>query len=459
MKIPIVNIRQKMMLQLADVISNAKQSKTFLQSSFNASSGPNVLIVLAGIIFILSTAICSFWNRYIILIIIGGILIYLLARQFQKLIRWKRLGRNSVFFDPLFFYSVKPNSLEIFPLIDYLDSDIVLAADKKNYFARFHFKNGTILQTSNSPKDVNTLNFQNSLSNYSRIVKQSPDGSKFPRKFELTLKDKLNANQFPLIICAFGIILLFFILPIIIDFNQFKEAKDLNTATSYRAYLSNPNNIRHRDEVRFRIKTIYNIYINEYAKKTTNSLGAKSFQQVLEYLRDKDLYNLRLIFKSTSGVANTSKPGFNIVPITQSFSSEKIISHQEDVLSTLNSTLGTIFPSDIITLASENFKELPRLEIFYHYSNKENSFYYSEKEETLQENLRTWYYGIEINWSFSLYIPTKDFPIYTFDLTSKPAPRFTSESFSPDAVYNNMIISAFDDFKSEFSRQFFNVIN
>lgn len=443
------------MIRLVDVMKNSKQSGTFLQSRFIYSSGPNILLVLLGLLFITLVILVSNWDSFIYLIIAGGVLAFIFARQFQKLNRWIKLGRDAVFFDPLYFYSVKQFEIQIIPLIDYLDSDISLSADKHNYLARFHFKSCTILLICSSLKDHKFLNFRESITNYIRLIKRSPESSKTPREFDLTFQDKLNANQNPLLITAFSIIVLFFTLQIIIDSNLYKIAIGINTPTGFRSYLKEERNLRHRDEARFKIKEIYNYYISQYSEKAGTSLGASSFKQVLEYHRDKDLYNLKLIFTSKSEVANISTSGYNVVSITQSFSPEKNISRQNEVLNALNSSLGTIFPNDIVTLASESIDELPRLQVYYTYINKDNSLYYSEKEENVAEYLRTWYYGIEIDWYFSLFVPPKETPIFRFNLVSQPAPRFTSESFSADAVYNNMAFSAFNDFKSEFQRQFF----
>jgi hypothetical protein len=456
MKIPLVNIRPKMMAQLSETIFNSKQSRTYLQALILNRPYPNVWIILLGLIFCIITIENSSWQGSYLYLLFGGVLAFLITWQIQKWIRWKKLGKDAVFFDPLYFTSIKGEELEIIPLSDYLSADIMLSSDRLTYLARFHFKGKTVLQTCASNIDINVLNFQSKLFQYSTIVRQSKEGTKVPRYLSESFVDKISANQNPIIITGFILILLFFTIPIIIDSNQFNTAKDLNTATSYRSYLSEPKNIRHRDEARIFIKKIYNLYLNKYANQAVNSKGANSFQKVLEYLRDKNLYSLRLIFLSKSEVSDISNYEYQTVSVTPSFSLEKNISRQDDVSSALKSSLGTIFPSDVLTLATEDVEELPKLEVSYTYKNQENSLYYSEKEENIPEKSRTWYYGIEIDWYFKLFIPTQKNSLYEFKLVSKPAPRFTSESFSPDAVYNNMAISAFNDFRTEFQRQFLN---
>ena len=456
MKILIANIRQKMMVQLSEVIFNSKQSGTYLNANTWQVPFPNIWVIISGIIFCFIMAENEIWQGFYLYIIFGGLLAFLISKQAQKWIRWRNLGRDSVFFDPFYFYSIKGSELEIIPLSDYLYADILLSIDGYNYLARFHFKGKTILQACASKNDDNTLNFQNKVSQYSNILKQSPEANKVPRYLSGSLADKLNSNINPIIIAGFVVLSIFFTLPIIIDSNQYKKAVEANTASSYRSYLSIERNIRHRDEARTSIKGIYNKYINNYKTQTIKSQGASAFQKVLEYLRDRDLYTLSMIFTSKSELIDIPRRDLNIIFVTPSFTTSKNISRENEVVSTLRLSLGAIFPNDIVSLANEDKDELPKLEVYYTYKNNRNSLYYSEKEETISEQERTWYYGIEIIWYFKLFIPTQKSSLYEFSLVSKPALRFTSETNSPSDIYNNMAVSAFTDFSSEFRNQFLN---
>ena len=252
-------------------------------------------------------------------------------------------------------------------------------------------------------------------------------------------------------------VILWFALPNIIDNNDFNYAKGINTATSFRAYLSETKNVRFRDEARNQINKIYNQYIGKYRNSLySSSVGAEAFIKTLEYLRDKNLYNVTLHFTSVSHLKDiyASNNQYNIIPIAESFTKNKNASRENEVFKTIKSSLGSIFPTDVFNLTSTDNNIIPKFEVYYIYKNKSESLYYRFAEKDLPNNKKTWYYGIEIEWGFRILLPFSDKAIYEFNLKSEPANQFSSETFNPDEVYTNMAISAFNDFKDEFYKQF-----
>ena len=116
--------------------------------------------------------------------------------------------------------------------------------------------------------------------------------------------------------------------------------------------------------------------------------------------------------------------------------------------------LGEIFPSDIMSLDARHREETPRFRIYYVYKNKARSYYFPVAQEHLSEALRTWYFGIEIDWYFSIYLPTDTNQLYTFRLKSEPAPQFSAQASDAGSVYENMAESAYADFGSVLRQKF-----
>lgn len=455
MNISLNNLRLQLVHQILDVISVAKQKGNFLQASKIFSVNPSIPLILLGIFYSILLFLNAQWRYLWIFIAIGCILAYFITREFQKLSRLKKLGHNCAFFDQFYFYFVKEIEINIIRLTEYKFSDIVLSPDKKDYIVRFHFNDNTFPQFCSSHNDPNVITFQNNLTAYSNALKQPAENLSIPRLPSITLNDKINSNRYPIIISTISVLILFLLTPKLIDFNQFSNAKEINTATSYRIYLRETKNIRYREISRSKIKELYGKYIQDYSQLAVNSVGSKAFQKVLEYLRDKDLYSVRLIFTSASHISNEHLDGYKLIPITPSFSKEKNSLREDEVFSAIKSSFGKVFPSDIVTLNYENLEDIPILQVHYEYKNKEGSMYYSEQEEYLQDKSRTYYYGINIDWHFQLFIPSQKDPVYEFNLTSEPAPQFNSDLEIPDAIYNSMATSAFYDFVNEFNTTFF----
>lgn len=457
MKLSVGNIPSQTMARLLEAIANARQQGTYLAVHRSNLPPFNLWLIGAGILFVLLALIANEWLAYYWYVGAGTCLAYSLARQFQKWWRWRRLGKDAVFFDPLYFISIIGGGLEVLPLSHFNEADISLAAGGSHYIARFYFRESFILVPCFSKNDESTLRFQSALRQHCSVMRHSAVSQDSIQHIHHTLAEKIIARRAPLISAAFALILLWFILPITIDRNQYLFAKKKNTATAYREYLADLRNLKYREIARADIKNLYDLYIQKYQSRASASAGTNAFAQVVEFLRDKNLFTVRMLFFPRSELIDLPQSKeFHIIPVTPSFSPDKNQARQEGVISAVKASLGQMFPTDILTIASEESAELPRLEVYYTYRNNPKSIYYPVKEEHLPDRSRTWYYGIEVDWWFRISLPTQSDPIYDFNLVSRPAQQFNSESSMADAVYTNMALSAFNDFETEFHKQFLN---
>ena len=444
------------MARISEAVVNSRQKGTYLKVHRSSFPPLNLWLIAAAVVFSCLVFIVNQWSAYYWYVAAGTGLAYLVAEQVHKFWRWWKLGRDAVFFDPLYFVSIAGGQLQAFPLSHFNDTDIILAMDGKHYLARFHFQEASIIVPCVSSNDQKTLHFQNLLQQYSGIVKQSAVHQAPIQQFPQTWAEKIACRRVSMISAAFGLVLLWFIIPISIDRNQYLSASGKNTATAYRTYLAEPRNLRYRETARTDIRRLYDLSIKKYRGSSTGSEGANAFAQLVEYLRDKNLYTVRMLFYPQSKLIDLPPSSqYHIISVTPSFSKEKNEARQDQVISTVKTSLGQMFPTDILAIGGEELVDLPSLEVYYTYRNKSESIYYPEKEQYLPKTSRTWYYGIEIDWWFKISLPTQSEPLYVFNLVSQPAQQFQSESFTADAVYANMASSAFNDFQTEFYRQFF----
>jgi len=453
----LLSIPIEIRIRLRELVNFSKERGTYLRSSIHNAPTPNFWLIGFAIIFCLVLFSIRSWSLFYWLIILGSVLSFLLFKQTQYFFYWKQLGKDSVFFDSHYFIAVQNKIITILPLINLKYTDIVLAGNEKSYLIRFHFDTTTILQPIKNKNSELALKFQNILENYVSTIKQKEDQFNYNDGVNYSFTQKLIFQKNPIFAALFFAIALWLLLPSIIDSNAYNNAKDLNTATSYRIYLSEIKNIKYRDEARNEINKIYDKYITKYKNIIySSSSGAEALVETLKYLRDKNIYNVSLQFSSQSLLDDfySEVKDYKVIPITHSFTKDKNDSREKDVFKTIQASFGNIFPADVFNLSNKNDELAPKFEVYYVYKNNIESLYYRVEEENLPDTKRTWYYGIEIEWWFRIFLPKMENAIFEFSLISSPANQFDSESFSPDAVYTNMAISAFNDFKNEFYNQF-----
>ncbi|TFH06744.1 MAG: hypothetical protein E4H08_10545 [Candidatus Atribacteria bacterium] len=247
---------------------------------------------------------------------------------------------------------------------------------------------------------------------------------------------------------------LFFAVSACIDYNVYQEAHAVGTATAYREYLGDKRNVYYRGTAGYWLRALYDREIEAYNNRWGTSSGAAAFVTMLEYLRDHDIYSVPLTFEGRNLVKDVREEGFVVVSAVASFSIDKNRSRERSVAVEVGRTIGQYFPSDILRVDEGTARNGPHIAVDYTYRNESGSLYYPVDQSHLPESARTWYYGVQIDWTLSLYLLSGQPPIHQFTLTSEPAPQFTSYGESASAVYDAMAESAFDDFEDAFNEAF-----
>ncbi len=457
MNLPISEIPFHTINRMNKAVKTSKQQGTYLPSYYNAFPVTNPAFVILEIIYIVILLLVNSWALFYWLLVSGPVLIYFLLRQLQCIWYWKRLDKDGMFFDNFYFISVSGKTLHLFPLISFKYSDSILAIDERNYIIRFHFSNGSINQPCKAKDSPSVQQFQNLLNQYISMLKQKETSINYTNHFATTFYEKLSVRRNPLIASLFILTILWFTLPNIIDNNAFNHAKNINTATSFRTYLSEPQNVKFRKDAILHIRRIYDDYISKYKTLIfSHSSGSEAFVKVLEYMRDNDIFDVSMLFIPNSHLNDlySNVTDYRVIPITPSFTIEKNKIRETEVIQTLQASFGKIFPTDIFNINNYENNINPKFEVYYSYKNNTESLYYNLKESNLPDNQKTFYYGIEIVWNFRISLPIMPETIYKFSLTSQPAQQFSSETINSDAIYSNMALSAFNDFKNEFDKQF-----
>lgn len=456
MQIKLNKVPPEMILRLKSVIRITKDNGCYLNSCRPSSPFPNIFSILLLVIYFFVFILNSHWEGKLYLVFIGPLIMYFFAREFQKYWNWRVLGKDAFFFDSRYCTYIENETLVIESLSEYKNSDIY-EVKKGSYFkARFHFINNCIIIPI-FKEDNAYHNFTNYLIQNSILAKASNEVIDVGKNVKTNFSDKFGYKKPAIITAVFTFIILWFIVPKIIDYNQFQIAKRINTATSYREYLEEKRNLVYRENARSEIKGLYDYYIKKYMENSYGVKGAKYFKDVLIYLRDKELYTIEMVFVPSSELQDISDR-YYVKPVTPYFTSEMNAQRQNLVINTVKSSLNKIFPTDIVAISSSDSpsREFPRFTVIYSYKNKKESIYYPTKEENLPIKQRNLYYGIEIEWNFEISIKTSPNPIYSFSLHSEPAIQFSSETSNTDDVYSSMALSAFNDFNNEFTNRFFN---
>ena len=458
MEISLRELPFELRVKIKSILENAKTNGTYLKSSNPLFPKISYLIFLLFTFFLLSLYIISSWMFLSYFLIASSLVIFFFIREIQVIFNWIYLGRDSVFFDSNYFVCINNSELTLFQLKNFVTSERFLY--RKKVLASFSFQNSDKALIYSNHEDKDYLNFVNSLKLY---AKQVSDFNKYDieKYFRRKIFVKHFSNQkYTFILSAFILLILYFTVPILIDNNQFENAKNINTPSSFREYLSEKKNVLFRDEARVRIKSIYNQQIDKYIGKYRNLEGSSVFKEVLEYLRDRDFYYVQVEFNSKSNLEDISNRQLNIMSILPSFTHEKNLLRQKDALAAINSSLGKIFPTDIITFSDSVLQQqLPKIEIFYTYENNPDKLYFPTEQRGFSQDDKTYYYGLKIFWNFKLLLPTQKEPIFEFNLISEPLNIFTSKTLTSDDIYAGMANSAFKDFISEFDTKFYNTIS
>jgi|WetSurMetagenome_2_1015567.scaffolds.fasta_scaffold09331_6 hypothetical protein len=451
------NLSSQHFKEFYEDVLNSKKSGTYVKINNQKSLPINPWVVALSLVFTWVLISAYRWSSFYYFICIGPLIVYLLADQFQSIFRWYRLGKDAIWFGPMYFVSMVGKKFQKFPLTQFESTDITMESGGRAYIARFFFEGSCIILPCPSKSDIHFQRFQENIQRYCSALKFRGIEQVPAQKFKTTFLVQVMPHRGPIMYSIFSFILLIFLVPMLIDNNQYKLANQINTATSYRQYLSESRNIRHREIAQKDIRALYDQAIKAYKSKSSGTAGTVAFTQLIEYLRDHNLYTVHMEFHPQSELIDgTFNTKYKIVPVATSFSQGKNQERQDHVIDVVKASLGSVFPTDILSINSEDTASLPKLDVFYIYKNDPESVYYFVEEEKLPIEKRTWYYGIMVYWRLTLSLPTQTGPIYSFQIVSKPAQQFNTESSNTDAVYTNMALSSFQDFKNEFFRQFLN---
>lgn len=417
------------------------------------------------------------WNEEIYLYAIAFLVSLLVGDLVDFIYAIRNIQYQFIAYDKLIVIRTERNIIEYFPIYELKQVDFE-KLDAEYFNVKLTFPNGTIqwpqfiseqdkarlfsnslIELSNQiKKEKNTKNLSDLINQkeFSELEKQS---YQFITSLDSEIRNKRNEKlsyiqrnliTIPSVIVFFVIQII--AIPYLIDFIAFKHSEEKNTASAYRNYLSNPRNKLYRREAE---KGIHVIYTEIIDKLTINNEDYEKAAMIktLEYLRDNNIYSVNLRFNFSSRVKDISRRGVLVISAENSFTRDKNDERENALIKNINSSIGKIFPTDIISFDKSITGEVPYIEINYTYLNsKDNSLYYPVSQESLPDNSRTYYYGISVSWDFKWYIPTDTDPIAYFKLISNPALQFSTESLSSnDVVYSNMIYTAFNEMASEFS--------
>ncbi len=453
---------------------------TLKNLKYNSEEGENIIsehdlsdFYLSLILSIISFIVCVIltftidWNKIIWLYIFSILFSFLSSLTAIIYFSSKKLPFKFLCFNSELLIKKSANVLDFFPLfqLEKVDYNVTNTKDEK-YLTIILTINGEKLEYITYDKDFEKIsNFLNKLiaeANKSKLIYKE-------ELYKTNLYDLLANNgsyssyflfsskkSIPLTL----IISLIFIIaiPKIIDWNAYRNAVKSDTATSFREYLKEPKNKLFIAQAKHELEQKYDYAIKKYQSSFINSKSTEAIVTILRYLQNNEQYRVNIYFENINKVKDINKNyNVTIVSAENSLTNSKNITRQEGLISTLNQTFGLVFPSDIVSIEqNEELRTNPRIVLTYTYNNsKDGSLYYPADQEFQDDKSRTYYYGLTINWDFSLYLPDQENPIYQFNLNSDPAVQFSTESFGSDVVYTNMIYSAFNDFEDEFNKYFF----
>ncbi|OFX87807.1 MAG: hypothetical protein A2W99_15955 [Bacteroidetes bacterium GWF2_33_16] len=371
--------------------------------------------------------------------------------------------KSFIYFDDSVIIKKQLDILEFNPITQLTKVEFVPSENKDYIIIKLIFNEQTFSFPYLKSKRDKLESFAKSLTNEANKSKKDPFYAISFLHSKINNSGKTATKQEPFYKKALSWTFIFsmiflFSLTYFLDWNSFRAASKIDTATSLRNYLSYEKNKLYRDEAKSLIIEKYNTSINIYKSQNYKIINIAPFIKILEYLRDNEIFTLIIYFQNNNQIKDLSyKYDVSVVSAVHSFTDDKITERESELISTLNKTLGNSFPSDIIKIDDDlELENHPRIELRYTIENSGNgSLYYPVEQENLNESERTYYYGLTIYWDFKLFLPTQGNPIYEFSLISNPAAQFTSENNTSDNVYTNMVYSAFNDFEKVFRKYFF----
>lgn len=466
MKQKIENIDKSILKKIREITKNNVEGKNLLSISelrFNRQIIFQFIIAL--IIFIILLFNLG-WNE--IYWIYGATLVfsYFFIQFVFLILSYIKIRKCFLYFDESIILKKERDIVEFYPVEQLTEINFVNSDVEGYVMLKLTLINNILFYPYKRRRKKIIESFSNNLIQVSNNAKNRPKNSQV-LSFSL-LNDLLYINsdlenrkkhlKINILLMIVFSVLIIITLPYFLDWNSYRKATEINSATSFREYLKQDKNHIYRDAAKQLIREKYDEAILHYKKNNANAKDNEAFVKILDYLKNNEIYNLNVLFQNINKIKDISKDyDVKIESAEYSFTRQKNKNREDELILTLNKALGNTFPSDIIKIEEiRDTKNVPKIEIMYTYTNSEDgSLYYPVSQENVSEKLRDYYYGLTIYWDFELYIPTQSDPIYSFRLKSNPAVQFSSETYSGDNVYSNMVYSAFRDFDIEFKKYFF----
>jgi hypothetical protein len=248
------------------------------------------------------------------------------------------------------------------------------------------------------------------------------------------------------------------------DEKRWTAASSARTAAAIRLYKAQRPNGRHVLDANMRLNILYEKAVTDYrdAAGLETSQGIEAVIKMLDYARRTEKYNVAVSFYGTNEIPAdierylSSRYGVaRLIPIHPYFTSQANQQREVEVVERISSAFRQVIPADILQFKKSQAAD-GEIAFFVSYTiQASGDLYYSVKEAQMPVNRRSWYTGITFGWSFQIVVPGEDSYPLEFSLTSEPAneiqfsysaPRSGLPTEAPpNAVYNAMANSAFDD--------------
>lgn len=229
------------------------------------------------------------WEKIYWIYIISIIFGIIIANLITLLVLNNKIHKSFLYFDNNVLLSKKGNTIEYLPLSDI---EKCLVFDKKD---SEKFLNIRIVSKVNN-KDSFTFEYSQQNKNLAESFVQNimllkSDTTKYHSQTELYRIIKNNEyspqkgikNNFLKKLIVFSLVglIMFMYTPFCVDYNSFRQAKKVNTASSFRKYLGNKNNKLFIDEAKQNIKLKYDEVIQNYKNKCFNSDASNNMIKLL----------------------------------------------------------------------------------------------------------------------------------------------------------------------------------
>ncbi|HKP69022.1 MAG TPA: hypothetical protein VJV05_07040 [Pyrinomonadaceae bacterium] len=256
------------------------------------------------------------------------------------------------------------------------------------------------------------------------------------------------------------------------DVKSWNLANEGGRASGYRSYLKTHPKGRWSPTAAERLQDLYDSAETGYRSKLNadyDPAAADALSAILRYAKETGNYQVEVAFVRRLDVSETLveeiKSEFEVdkvLPLGDSFSDEKMLRREANLLEVVRTALSQVFPQDILELSNSCAGECAKF-LFTYETTFKDSIYHDTKEDNLPRAERTYSPGILITWKFDVSLPSQN-QTYEFELESIPAKTINYDPVDVSAAsfafaqgdvqklennnfYDAMVNSAFEDFR------------